>query len=357
MKACFEDNKVGQLKKKMWEASDQEIDAVLSDYEVPSAGEMDKPGCYIQNTVRAVQEQKKEKNDIALIPLGSSECHGIHCASSQDLLQVTRLCEAMRRRTARQGREVSIALPPWIYGNHPHHHVGMPGTIPISPSVLEHLLVDVMFGLWVDGYRKWIFVNNHAQHWVIVAAIDAFSLRYPELPFYAVALDWCSSVWEFFQTRDMGGLDFEDDFIHADEAETSLMLLMAPEMVEMQHAVDTKAHGYLPDGHFNRSANQLASRPNLWYSVRNNGPIEFVGTPEGVVGNSTKASAQKAKRPVAAALSYFSLLHDDILDKFPPGVTPPIEEVTLFKNEEVEGYLKKPGEEGYLNPYRLWRPF
>ena len=353
----IEDNKVGRIKKKLWEAGDKEIDDILDLYGVPSPGEMDKPGCYIQNTVRAVQERKKEKNDIALIPLGSTERHGNHCASSQDLLQVTRLCEAMRRHTARQGHEVNIALPPWVYGNHPHHHVGMQGTIPVSPSVLEHLLVDVMFGLWADGYRKWIFVNNHAQHWIIVSAIDAFSLRYPQLPFYAVALDWCSSVCEFFQTKAAGGPSFEDDFIHADEAETSLMLLLAPEMVDMKYAVDTASHGYLPDGHFNRSANQLVSRPNLWYSVRNNGAIETVGTPEGVVGRATIASAQKAKRPVAAALSYFALLHDDILEKFPPGVLPPIEEVTLFNDEEVAGYLKSPGEPGYLNPYRLWRPF
>jgi creatinine amidohydrolase/Fe(II)-dependent formamide hydrolase-like protein len=137
---------------------------------------MDKPGCYIQNTVRAVQNEKKLKNDIVLIPLGSTEVHGFHCASSQDTLQAARICEALRRYTARQGREVNLAFSPWFYGNHPKHHVGMIGTIPISPSLLERTLVDVMFGLWADGYRKFIFVNNHAQHWVIAAAIEEQSV-------------------------------------------------------------------------------------------------------------------------------------------------------------------------------------
>jgi creatinine amidohydrolase len=323
---------------------------------VPLLGEKDKPGCYIQNTVRTEQTKKKEKNDVVLIPLGSTELHGFHCASGQDTLQVERLCEAMRRYSAKKGREVNIAMSPWIYGNHPKHHVGMLGTIPVSPSLLERQLVDVMFGLWADGYRKFIFINNHAQHWVISSAIDSFGLRYPELPFYAVAFDWCSAVWEFFQTQDKGG-PFVEDFIHADEAETSLMLLLAPEMTNMKYAVDTKCRGYLPDGHFNRSANQLAFRPNLWWSVRNNAPLEFVATPEGVVGSATLATADKAKRPVAAALSYLTLLIDDILERFPVGTLPPIEEVTLFKKEEVEGYLKKPDEPGYKNPYRLWRPF
>jgi len=357
VKGCFENNRVGQLKKRVWEADAAEIDKLLADYDVPSLGEMDRPGCYIQNTVRAVQEEKKKKNDVVLIPLGSTEVHGLHCASSQDTLQAARICEAVRRYTARQGREVNLSMSPWMYGNHPKHHVGMLGTIPISPSTLGKLLVDVMFGLWADGYRKFIFVNNHAQHWIITAAIDSFALRYPQLPFYAVAFDWCSAVWEFFQTKDKGGPSFEDDFIHADEPETSLMLLLAPEMVDMQYAVDTKPRGYLPDGHFNKSANQLASRPNLWWAVRHNGPVEFVGTPEGVVGRATIATAEKAKRPVAAALAYLTLLHDDILDTFPAGVLPPIEEVTLFRKEEVEGYLKRPGEPGFLNPFRLWRPY
>jgi creatinine amidohydrolase len=228
----------------------------------------------------------------------------------------------------------------------------MLGTIPISPDTLIKLLVDVMFGLWAQGLRKFIFVNNHAQHWLIVKAMDEFGLRYPELPYFAVAFDWCPAVWEFFQK----GVCFEEDFIHADEAETSLMLLLAPEMVDMSKAVDTKPRGYLPDGHFDKSANQLC-RPNLWYNVRNNALLEVIGTPEGVVGSATKATAEKAKKPMAATLEYLNLLINDILEAFPPGKLPPIEEVTLFKQEEVEGYLKKPEEPGYKNPYRLWKPY
>jgi len=352
----FEDTDVGRLKRQIWEATPEEIDRILlEEYEIPSPGEMDMPGTYIQNTHPRELAERRKNNDIVMIPLGSTELHGPHSVSAQDTLQVTRLVEAMRRSTAREGKEVAIAYSPWLYGNHPKHHIGLIGTIPISQSVLEKLLVDVMFGLWSQGYRKMIFVNNHAQHWVIASAIDLFALRYPELPFYAVAFDWCTAMSEFFRTKDRGGA-FEDDFIHADEAETSLALLLAPETVDMARAVDTAPTGYLPDGHFNKSANQRSS-PNLWWSVRNNSPLEMVATPVGVVGRATLASADKAKRAVSAALRYQTLLIDQILDVFPPGVTPPIEEVTLFDESEIAGYLKEPDEPGYRNPYRIWRPF
>lgn len=158
----FEKNAVGNLKKRIWLADKKEIDEILRKYEIPSLGEMDKPNCYIQTTQQGIQQEKIEKNDIVLIPLGSTEVHGHHSVPGQDTLQVTRLSEAMRRYTATQDKEISIAFPPWVYGNHPKHHVGMIGTIPISPDTLENLLVDVMFGLWSQGLRKFIFINNHA---------------------------------------------------------------------------------------------------------------------------------------------------------------------------------------------------
>jgi creatinine amidohydrolase len=349
----FEKNPVGNLKRKIWLADKEEIDEILKKYEIPSLGEMDKPNCYIQNTLPEIQQEKMKNNDIVLIPLGSTEVHGSHSVPGQDTLQVNRICEAVRRYTAKQGKEISIAMSPWIYGNHPKGHVGMIGTIPINPDVLTKLLVDVMFGLWAQGLRKFIFVNNHAQHWLFPKIMDEFGSRYPKLPYFAVAFDWCPAVWEFFQK----GICFEENFIHADEAETSIILALAPEMVDMSKAVDTKPKGYLADGHFNKSANQLANRPNLWYSVRNNAPLEVIATPEGVVGSATKATAEKAKKPIAAAVEYLNLLINDILEKFPPGKLPPIEEVTLYKKEEVEGYLKKPGEPGYKNPFRLGRPY
>jgi creatinine amidohydrolase len=353
----FEENAVGNLKKEIWQASDAEIDKILKEYEIPSLGEREKPGCYIQNTHPDINAQRREKNDIVMIPLGSTENHGAHSVSGQDTIQVCRLIEGVRRYTQKKGWMVNLAEPPWVYGNHPKHHVGMLGTIPISESTLRQQLVDVMVGLFHEGYRKMVFVNNHAQHWVIVQAIDDYLLRYPELSgIFPVIVDWCCAVWEFFQTKEKGG-PFDENFIHADEVETSLMLLLAPEMIDMSLAIDTRPRGYLPDGYFNKSANQLAHRPSLWYGVRNNVPLEIVGTPEGVLGSATKATAEKAKRPVAAALRYMTLLCEDILRAFPSGKTPPIEEVTLFSRKEIEGYYKKPGEKGYKNPYRLWRPY
>jgi len=115
----FEDNTVGQLKKKIWDASEKEIDAILKDYGVPAPSELGKPGCYIQNTPRVKVIEKRRKNDVVFVPIGCTENHGRHANSGLDTFMVTQILEALRRYTAKQGREINLAFPPLNYGGHP----------------------------------------------------------------------------------------------------------------------------------------------------------------------------------------------------------------------------------------------
>ncbi len=46
----FEDNPTGRLKKEIWDTSDEQIDAILDAYGIPSPVEWAKPGSYIQTT-------------------------------------------------------------------------------------------------------------------------------------------------------------------------------------------------------------------------------------------------------------------------------------------------------------------
>jgi len=349
----FEDTEVGRLKKKIWDASEKEIDSILAEYGVPAPSELGKPGSYIQTTVRQRLIENRRKNDIVIIPLGSTEKHGRHMNSGMDTLVVTQIAEAVRRYTAKQGRAVNLAWPPIAYGAHPYHHIGMAGTVIMPQDVVRETLIYVMLGLWNDGFRKQILINNHGQLWVLESALHEFMYRY-QLPGIFQVLDWHRAVREFFGLT--GKPDsMETDFIHADEAETSLALLMFPEgMVDMSLAQDTSTKGYLPDGHFDRSVEPLR-RPHRWSEGEGHAPIELFAQPEGVVGKASLASARKAKRPVAAILKYLTLVIDQILEAFPPGKVPPVEEVTLRSSKEMEPYLKEPESTGWKPVYALPR--
>ena len=347
----FENTTVGKMKKKLFGMNDKQIDKVLAEYGFPcTESELTKADCYIQNTIRKKLEENRRKNDIVLIPVGCSENHGRHTCSAMDTYFVTGICEGVRRYTANQGAAVNLAMPPLLYGVHPYHHYGMPGTIPINELTCRNYLVDVMLGLWNDGFRKQIIVNNHGQLWMIEAALQEFMKRY-QLPGIFRIIDWHRAVREFFLTKERGGV-WDTDFIHADEAETSLGLYLFPDKVDMQYAVDTEAETYLPTGHFGTSVDPVA-RPSRWSEGEGHFAIEINSTPEGVVGSATKSAAHKARRPLAAICRYITLLHDEIREAFPPGTVPPVEKVTMRTEAQMKPYLKEPLSPGWKSVYHL----
>ncbi|HUU03762.1 MAG TPA: 3-dehydro-scyllo-inosose hydrolase [Myxococcota bacterium] len=348
----FEDNPTGRMKKEIWEADDERIDEILADYGVPTPVEWARPGAYIQTTVRHRVEANRRKNDIVLIPVGCTELHGQHTISAMDTLFVSAIVEGVRRYTEKKGAPVNLALPPLMYGGHPYHHLGMPGTVIVREHVVREMMIDVMLGLWNDGFRKQVIVNNHGQLWMLESAIQEFQKRY-QLPGIFRVIDWHRAVREFFRTRERGG-KWETNFVHADESETSLGLFLFPEMVDMSRAVDTEGKSYLPEGHFDKSVDPFG-RPSRWSEGEGHFAIEIAATPEGVVGKARSASPEKAKRPLAAILRYLTLLNDQILEAFPAGSVPPVEEVTLRTAREMEPFLREPLSEGWRSVYALPR--
>jgi creatinine amidohydrolase len=346
----FEDNTVGKLKKALWDASEAEIEKILKEYDVPSPSELGKAGCYIQNTPRNKCIEKRRKNDIVFLPIGCTENHGIHANSGLDTFMVTQILEGVRRYTAKQGREVNLAFTPLNYGGHPYHHMGMPGTVIMPKEVVEETLIYTMLGLWNDGYRKIIMINNHGHLWMLESAVQEFMKRF-QLPGIFQVLDWHRGVREFFVPRNSAD-SLETNFIHADESETSVAQLLFPEMIDMSVVVDAEGESFLPDGHFDTSVDPFR-RPHRWSEGEGHFAIERYATPEGVVGKPSLATARKGKRPIAAILKYLTLVHDQILETFPAGTVPPVEKVTLRTAKEMEPFLKEPFSEGWKSVYEL----
>jgi creatinine amidohydrolase/Fe(II)-dependent formamide hydrolase-like protein len=346
----FEDSRVGRLKKRIWEASDAEIDAILEDYGIPSPSELGVAGTYIQNTPRHIVCEKRKKNDVVLIPIGCTENHGLHNNSGLDTFMVTQIIEGVRRKTAKDGKEVALAFTPLNYGGHPYHHIGMPGTVIMPEEVVKETLIYTMLGMWDDGFRKMILVNNHGHLWMLESAVQEFFKRY-QLPAFVTVLEWHRAVREFFYPVD-GNDKFETCFIHADEAETAVALLMFKDMIDMSVVQDAWGHGWLGSSRYDVSVDSYG-RPHRWSEAEGHNAIERFGTPEGVVGTPSVATAAKAKRPIAAILEYLTDFVYEILDAYPPGKTPPVEEFTFRTEEEMAPYLKEPLSEGWKSVHEM----
>ena len=314
----------------------------------PKGGHLDAAdGIYLQNMTWKQIEERLQKCDLIIVPVGSTEAHGPHAPLGEDTFLVTRMAEAVAQKTG-----CTVAQPVW-YGSHPYHHMGMPGTIIVPEDVFIGQLKAIIAGLWNMGFRKQIYLNGHGQEYVIPTALHQFAKTY-QVPAVLLNLNWYHAIQDQFKLQSAGG-PYTTPFIHADEVETSWSLAMFPEYMHMADVVDTTPRGYMPDGHIDKAGN-LLHRPIAWYGQVGCGPIEVAAYKPGVVGKASLATADKAMPGVEKLLDYIEKLVNDVMATFPPGKLPPIEEVTQRPREEIEAVLKGALAPGGRSIYSLAYP-
>jgi creatinine amidohydrolase len=239
--------------------------------------------------------------------------------------------------------------------------MGLPGTVIVPENHFKGNLRAIMAGLWNMGFRKQILLNGHGQEYVIPSAIHEFAKRY-QVPGIFINLNWYHAIYPHVRdkkTAEKYGLEstgqFETPFIHADECETSFSLAFFPEMIEIGDADDTEPRGYFSEGHVDKAGNAYM-RPIKWYGQVGMGPVEFSAYPEGNVGCPTKGDAKKAEGGALALLDYMEKLVNEIIEKFPPGKLPPIDELSQKDKKLLERVIKGPLKEGGAHIYTIAYP-
>lgn len=300
----------------------------------PDGGHMDRAtNIYFQNmTGHAVRERLKT-NDIIIVPIGSTEYHGLNAPYGEDTFLVTRMAEAVAQATG-----CTVCQPLW-FGSHPYQHLGVPGTIVVPEDVFVAMIRAVIAGLWNAGFRKQILLNGHGQEYVIPNAIHEFAKKY-QVPAILVNVNWPTVIPNHLKDTRHGG-PFEAPFRHADEAETSYSLALFPEMFDQSRAEETDPKGFIKGEHVDVGGD-IFHRPVPGHCQVGMGGIELLAYPQGVLGKPALASADKAIRGLEDLLDYLVRLHDDILERFPPGKLPPADLVTQRPRDEVEALLRGP---------------
>lgn len=171
-----------------------------------------------------VKQRTKESKSTIILPIGSTEQHGLHLPVGTDTMVAVTLAES-----AAQEAEVLVAPPLW-FGWSPHHMV-LPGSITIRPEILIEVVYDVVKSLNQHGFDKFIFLNGHRIvniSWLQIVAEKAKR----ELGVKAVIFDPAYMSKELTQSLGWG------EGGHADEIESSHMWYCYPELVKMERAKD-----------------------------------------------------------------------------------------------------------------------
>ncbi len=214
-------------------------------------------------------EKRFGEVDIALLPVGAIEQHGLHLPLDTDAFDAQYLAEQVAEGCS---CPQPLVLPLVPYGVS-YHHDDFPGTISVSNNALSTLVFDIGMSVTRSGIRKLIIINGHGGNT-------------PALKYAAQMINRDARIFTSVDTGETSDVDLAricetPNDVHAGEIETSTALAIRPELVQMD-----KAKSFVPD--FSTSYLDFSSRRSVeWYA--RTARI----SPTGVLGDPAKASAEK----------------------------------------------------------------
>jgi creatinine amidohydrolase len=162
-----------------------------------------------------------QPRQVALLPVGATEQHGPHLPTGTDTIIATELCHAVSARTG------APVLPALTVGCSYGHGTAFPGTLSLTPERLADIVRDTVEWVAASGVHRVLAVNGHfGNQSSLAVAGDHLRHHHPELRFGV--LNW----WTLTPAITSETLSDGDD-VHANRAETALMMALAPELVRL----------------------------------------------------------------------------------------------------------------------------
>jgi creatinine amidohydrolase len=164
--------------------------------------------------------------DAVILPVGATEQHGPHLGCGVDAEIALQLCHAAGERC---GVPVLPTLP---YGCSIGHSQRWPGTLALAPKTLIDVVKQIGDWVYASRFRRLFLVNSHVTNLApLRCALEMLRAEHDDL---MVALINTGTLSERVRARHFADAD---DW-HANEAETSLMLALAPDMARADRFAD-----------------------------------------------------------------------------------------------------------------------
>ncbi len=165
---------------------------------------------------------------IIVLPLGAIEQHGPHLPLNTDFVVAD---AASRAAIEKVGAETNAWLLPTLAYTKSNEHLWSAGTMSLSASTLMSVLDDIGRSVAATPARKLLFINGHGGNSALTAMMNReIRLKYGLQTFLAHP----------HMPADQGGSSSENELgmgIHGGMDETSVMLHLRPDLVDMSLAV------------------------------------------------------------------------------------------------------------------------
>ena len=204
---------------------------------------------YQDHTWPEIRELAKHK-PVCVIPCGTVEQHGPHLPLSTDFVTASEFSE----RAVRNVSPDAILLPTVHYGYN-EHHMDYPGTVAIPGQDFIHYTANIGLSLVRHGFDKILYVNGHGSNrpFLEIAAREVCN----RTDAFSALVSWWSLIPGEILKRELTS-EFPGGVSHACEMETSVLLYLRPDLVDMSKAV--RDFGF-------------PATKYLWRDVRSSSPV------------------------------------------------------------------------------------
>src|SRR5258708_4844530 len=231
---------------------------------------------------------------VAILPVAAVEQHGPHLPVRVDAAINAGI---MARAAALMPADCPALVLPMMPVGKSDEHIAFPGTLTLSHETLARVWYELGESVHRAGIRKILFLNSHGGQLQLLKVV-ARDLRV-KLGMLAVSAMWPGLI----DKNDLYDAGENKHGIHGGQSETSVMLHLHPDLVEMD-----RAENFVPLTVRIEQESRLLSLE---------GPVSFGWAaqdlhPSGVCGDAPKATAALGKLTVERTAPQLLALIDEI---------------------------------------------
>ena len=237
-----------------------------------------------------------KRHHTVIVPTGATEQHGPHAPLITDVL----IPQEIARRIA---PEIGAVVAPPINYALSYPHVGFTGLVHIRISTFMALVEDLCASFAASGFKRIVFLNGHYDNTYAIAyaCANAAGKMAPEVKAFPV------NHWDALTPAEVAEFSTLKTGLHANLAETSAILRINPDLVDMERA--NAEFPPFPDYNVPTGAVHTAfffSSPGSVYRA----------TKSGTWGDARKATAEIGERYIQAGARATRLLLENIEKTF-----------------------------------------
>ena len=213
---------------------------------------------------------------LVIVPVASMEQHGPHLGTGVDIVCASGVAAAVAASLG-----APVVVTPCVWTGLAEHHMAFGGTVSLDFDEFRAVLRGVVRSVARGGFRRVFLLNGHGGN---AEAVGVCAMEFQRDLGIRVG---AGTYWPLVGDAFAPVLDRQQSVMHACEAETSMVMHLAPELVRPER---------LPEAH-GPASTRVAGQPAALLMRRSFKEVSA----NGVIGDARTASAAKGAELVRIA--------------------------------------------------------